>query len=222
MAENTIEVEAGGTVADYKLSLWLKDLLPRTPGAERKVVQQELINTLREFFNVSSCWRKTLVYDLKSGKTKYYLSPEDSYSNVIRVHRVTVDGRALNFKSSKFVVMPSENDGTTPTSYYTPDPDVVVIDYAPSETVTDGIEFYVSLTPNRNVKRVPEIAVTQYYDVILDGVLGRLMMHPAKPYSNPMAAQYHLRRFRSGVADAKAKGNVGNIPGQNWTYPPFA
>jgi hypothetical protein len=49
----------------------------------------------------------------------------------------------------------------------------------------------------------PEEVQTQFYDFVLDGALGRIMSIPKKPWSSPVHAQYHLRRFRAGIAEAR-------------------
>lgn len=75
--------------------------------------------------------------------------------------------------------------------------------------------------PKQTVTHLPRIASTHFYDAIYDGAVGRLFSQPAKAYSDPIRAQYHLNRFRAAIGKyaGQAKGNFSGAP--TWSYPRF-
>ena len=57
---------------------------------------------------------------------------------------------------------------------------------------------------------------------LLDGLVGRMMSQPAKPYTNPALGLNHLRKFRNAISFAgteSVRRNVANS--QAWRFPPF-
>ncbi len=55
---------------------------------------------------------------------------------------------------------------------------------------------------------------------MVEGVIGRLQLQPNKPYSDTTSAMYHLRRFRSGMQQARTAALHNNTYGVNsWNYP---
>lgn len=67
---------------------------------------------------------------------------------------------------------------------------------------------------------MPMWAIEKYHEVIQDGLLSRVMMHPAKPYSNQQLAAFHGRKYLQGVGTAKREVLTGSTFGaQRWQYP---
>jgi len=218
----TIEIEPTSGSGDYTLSLWLKDVIPHTPGATRTVVRAELVNVIRDFFTRSMCWRGvSRLTDAKADKREYYLSPRDAYSNVVAVHQVEFYGQPLVKLPRKPAY--STTSANVPAGYYLGErPDVVNLVPVPNVLQEKALQFFVSLTPNTNVKRVPSIAVTHYFEAIKHGLLTRLYSHPSKPYSNVLLAQFHAQRYAIAVAEARGLGKQGYNNSQDWAFPSFA
>jgi hypothetical protein len=85
----------------------------------------------------------------------------------------------------------------------------------------DEVRVRAILIPTETATTFPDVAAAKHYEALLDGLLGRLYGHPAKPYSNPQLATYHLNRFRNAIGEASAEQKQGGFAGQNWTYPRF-
>jgi hypothetical protein len=67
---------------------------------------------------------------------------------------------------------------------------------------------------------MPAWIADKYFDVLLDGLLSRVMVHPAKPYTNEKGAAFHGRRFMSGIGTARTDVRHGGIYGsQRWRFP---
>ncbi len=67
---------------------------------------------------------------------------------------------------------------------------------------------------------IPDWMYDMYFQDWVDGVLGRMYSMPAKPWSNTVLAQYHMKRFRNEMAFRKqeaARGFSYNTP--TWRFP---
>jgi hypothetical protein len=59
-----------------------------------------------------------------------------------------------------------------------------------------------------------------YFGCWVDGVLGRMFMMPAKPWSNKTQAAYHHKRFRNRMAFHKQEVTKGFSYGTpSWHFP---
>lgn len=219
MVDNIL-VEGSGATADVRLDTWLKDLLPRTPGAVRPVVKRELILAAREFYEQSHAWRVVVgPKNLKAGKKLYVMSPYDAYSDIVHVFGVELEGRPLRAYNRRPAGTEPVSD--RPTGFYLDEPDNVRLWPTPQVAVDNGLTFYVALTPKQTVTHLPRMAMSLHYEALLDGTLGRLYNHPAKPYTDPLRANYHLRRFRAAISEFRARAREGYVNTPGWSFPKF-
>lgn len=217
---STITVESSGHECDAKLDTWLRDLLVVTPGCMPKVRKRALVLACREFFEQSAAWRVTIGPKLlKANKKRYYLSPYDAYSDVVRVLGVAYKGIPL--KAIAHRPPGEEPDATQPTRYYLEGPDKVRLWPQSNADVEDALTFYVALMPKQTVTHLPRVAATHFYDAIYDGAAGRLLSQPAKAYSDPVRAQYHLQRFRAAIGKYAAQGKSNFSGAATWRFPSF-
>lgn len=200
------------------ISIWLKDILPRTPGVVRSVAKREFLNAAREFYRESGAWREIIESSfLAVSDYTYTVVPENSESEVFQVLSVEVNGLPLTAKSERPF---GDRPTGTPTLWYPTAPDSFEVWPEPDQ-YDDNIRVRVALLPTDTATTLPDVSYTRHYDALLDGVLSRLYGHPAKPYSNPDIATYHLNRFRNAIGVASAEQKQGGFAGQNWQYPRF-
>ncbi len=217
---SSITVEGSGHECDVKLDTWLRDMLSETPGCLPKVRKRALILAAREFFEQSAAWRVVIgPKDLVANKKRYYMSPYDAYANIVHVLSVELNGFPLTALPRR--PAGQEPDATSPTSYYLETPDQVRLWPQSLTTVEDALTFYVALTPKQTVTHLPRIASTHFYDALLDGALGRLMSQPAKPYSDPTRATYHLNRFRAAIGKYAGAAKRNFSGAATWSFPKF-
>lgn len=220
MPTQSITVEGSGHECNVTLATWLQDILPHTPGVVRRVAKRELVLAAREFFEQSTTWRVMVgPKNMKAQKKRYVLSPYDAYADTVMVLSVELLGRPLHalFRPPARLTLGMDQ----PTSYYLSAPDTVRLWPLPQTDVDDALTFYVALQPKQTVTHLPKIALTHYYDALLDGVLGRLFSHPAKPYSNAALGAYHLKRFRTAIAEYGARAKKGFTNAESWCFPGF-
>jgi hypothetical protein len=72
---------------------------------------------------------------------------------------------------------------------------------------------------NTGQPNFPTWIMDLYAETIADGLIGRMMAHGGKVWSNPQMSVYHLRRFRNGIAQAKVAADRKNTRRQAWRFP---
>src|SRR5262249_51152992 len=102
-------------------------------------------------------------------------------------------------------------------------PGDITLKVAPSEAATYTATVALTIDDPVGKDGFPEFpawVLTKYGTGILDGLLGRLMAQPAKPYTNPGLAVIRTKNFMSTRSTAKTEvlhGNLNN--GQTWRFP---
>lgn len=174
----------------------------RLPGSLAKTVQLELFSVLDEFLQDSGAWTDRVTF-----------SPHATTEYAVAV----TAGQIVRLKSV-------EDIGKAGVNAIMPEPGVVKLAGPVSESQQPLTATFV-LTVVDPVTRdmypfVPTWITTRYNGTLVDGLLGRMMSQPNKPYSNEALAVYHLRRFRDGVGKARADQILANTEGaQNWRFP---
>lgn len=203
------------------INVWLKDLLPRTPGASRAVATREFRLAAREFFAQSRTWRESLTpVNVVTDQAEYTPVPSDTVnSELLAVESAEFNGAPLNKLPGRPPGLTAT--GQSPYGWYSPEPGAFALWPTPTQDVTSGLRFHVSLIPTLTAENLPDWVYQRYYDALFDGTLGRLYAHPAKAYSNLTGAEYHLRRFRTAIQQAAGDAKQGHNVAQNWTFPRF-
>jgi len=178
----------------------------KMPGALDGVTQMELWNTLDDFLVRTNVWTGETEVKLKVGKLEADLDSPTAGASIWRLMAV------------------KNEDGTNyPIKAWISTPGTITFASGVSEPKT--IVATVALTVGDPGKRqvypdVPDWIWGDYYDVIIDGTIGRLFGHPAKPYSNPQMALFHLKQYSAGCDQAKWMVNRGRrMEGQRWMFP---
>src|SRR5579859_2255018 len=92
------------------------------------------------------------------------------------------------------------------------------------ETLTATVlKTVVDPTDNNNFPSgVPSWIYTKYVTAFTDGLVGRMMSHVAKPYSNLQLAAVHLQKFAGGIGGAYRDYLHAHTQGaQTWSFPVF-
>jgi hypothetical protein len=204
-------------------SAWLKDALVSTPGATRAVVKRELINAAREFYRETTALREFVgpetitaadeTYDLNTliaTPAQYEVSLVLSAAiNRIPLARLTEQPHG------------EYEEAEMPNKYFMASSGVLNLWPRPLTQIDDALTVYVSLIPKEAATALPDDAAVHYYDALRDGMLGRMHGHPAKPYTNPVLAEYHLKRFRNAIGKARSAVKTADARGVGWTFPRF-
>lgn len=229
MATQYVTVQSSGAEGFSNLKVWLRDASPILPGVQRSVFKRQLILACREFFEQSFAWRASAgPVSVIPGQSNYALSPFNSYTDVVGVLSLEVNGIPINplhRRPSQFPDVPNPGPPTSdfPRGYYMLRPDILALWPTPSDPlpVPTTFQVQVALKPKPSCEQVPLIAQTHFYEAILTGVLYRLLNQPAKPYTNLELSMYHEKRFRSYIAEYAGRAKTGFNGAASWSFPRF-
>jgi len=190
----------------YATERLIKNARTSLPGSLDNVILLELYNVLDQFFKDSSIWTEEIPFSVNAADpagTVYYIEPE-SVSTIVRLFSVLDES---DFRQRASMQLPGE----------------VTLDTPPSQAGTFMANVALSIvdpTQRDGYPEFPEWILTKYGMGILDGVLGRMMAQPAKPYTNTQLAAAHLMAFRRTISIAGTESlhrNVHNA--QAWMFP---
>lgn len=188
----------------------------RLAGATDDALQLELFATMDDFFKGSNVWNEDISVNIPGqdpANTVYVLTP-DSQSTIDKLLWVfeapvsTTIGRGPPV--SALMSTPNEmtlvSQPSSPTTYI-----ATVALTVQDPTTKDG---YVTF---------PAWVLAKYRNVILDGLLGRMMSQPNKPFTNLQTSVFHMRKFNSKVASARVEWTRNNnYRQQAWRFPGFS
>lgn len=176
------------------------------PGASINGIKAKMYEVMSEFFKDSNSWIEDISFAPQANTTSYPLSPLDG-GQVIRL---------IGVWDQTFVPIPA----------FMPVFGTVQLVSA-SSTLPSGspwlarfVKNIMPPTTSDNVPDAPDWTLRVYRDVILAGIVGQLKNEHEKSYSDAQGALYHLRRFRTGITNARVAAARDNIVGgQEWSYP---
>ena len=205
-------------------ALWMPRLLARIPGAVEAVVLDELKEVIKDFCKDSTSWRGVIrELDVVEGErlipTNLTPATERKVIGILAVYH-NAYGSALHDRSH-FPMIDSWITGWTANG---DDPSVIELGQLPTADVLGALSAWVYYEPTDIATmtdiEMPEILKRQFFEFIMDGVLGRMYAQPNKPYTNGPGAQFHSKRYRLKVGEARAHANAGfTSRAQNWFFP---
>lgn len=182
----------------------METIRPHLPGAIDTAIKQELFVACDDFLNMSDAWREDIDFKSVEGSREAEVMPyAGRFLRLLYVKQddIPVRGALLTDTMQGVIRLPFEASG--------------VEDYTAtlSLTVTDPVS-------RDAFPIIPNEIVQKYMQVLMSGILSRMMAQPTKPYTNLTLAQFHLLKFKGGAARAKNELNTGSTKGsQAWTFP---
>jgi len=176
-------------------------------GASEAGLKSELFDVLSEFIGDSNCWTEWVTVNVVPNEQNYRITPTEG-GMVKRLVAV--------FDSNK-IGLPAMLPKVEPPSA------ILHLEWPQNINITAKAYIIKDLIlPNskKDIPDAPEWLFPMYGRYILDGLLGNSMNQSAKSYSNPKQSDYHLKRFRVGIAMAKTATLRSNLfGGQAWRFP---
>lgn len=178
---------------------------PHLPGAIDNAIKIELFQTCVEFLKVSEVWQEKLPFTVPymgdsgdvvpvTGRVERLVTVQDAEDNYIRGATMPVPGT---------IQLPHLWSETTPASLFA---NMAMVVSDPDDTDAFPI--------------MPADIIARHTDVLIDGILSRMMAQPSKPYTNMTLAQYRLLKFKGGTARARNDFRAMNTSGsQRWAFP---
>ena len=177
---------------------------PHLPGAVDAGIMLELFSAVKEFFTDTHAWGDEIDFETNETDTDYVIAP--AFGSIVRLFDV-VDPEGRPVEASM------------------PLPGVIrIFSDVPSGTICRAKVSLTVADPTDpgDQPQMPLWVFSRYHTVLLDGLLGRMMSQPAKPYSNSQAAVIRIRRFNRGVAVARTEVlREYRYNGRRWRFPKF-
>jgi len=201
-------------MSDFAIQRLVTNLLTQLPGALIGTLKLEIFNTVSTFCRKSNVWNETQSFNTRVDKQVYEMSAESPDAFITQLLLLeTYDPADPN----GVVTMPTQ------IAAWFEEPNQLKFKNMPTEVQRMRATFAVAPRPTDRMDQYPGIPETfwdTYHDVIMEGVLSRMMAHAAKPYSNERLGIFHGRRFESMSSMAKNDKYNGFVRGgQNWSFP---
>lgn len=185
----------------------LSDVRARCPGAQMTNVQAELFAYIRWFCSWTNVWTENIDVSIIPTETTYSIAPADG-GRIIRLLRLynSTDPRQHPVGPVMMSI-----------------PGTLVLEFAPTLPATwvaRVAKTVVDPTDADDTPVIPAWITGQYAEAFTNGTLGRLMIQPAKPYSNVQLGGYHTKLARAEACDARVEALKANLyGGQVWRFP---
>lgn len=177
------------------------------PGALPQSLQAELMNTLRDFLQAVDLWQTQLTLAITPASIVYAVSG-GAGQNINRLLNL-FDPTDINQPWIWPASMATPGTiilGRQPTSNYSW---VAQLSLYPTDPVdADGNPVF------------PAWILDKYFDALFNGMIGRLCMQNAKPWTNRQTSLDRMKLYKSGIAVARNDISKTNVYGKpNWLYP---
>lgn len=176
---------------------FLDTVQSRLPGITVALIQLELQNVIEEFCYRSLYFREQVFWQLAMGVSQVTINPVDARLETIYI--IAQQG-LYNYRVDPPATLV---DLQTPTSTRT---GWAMIVMKPRNWAAVQTSAWPSALP---------MLFTNWFEVMLDGILFRLYGQPAKPWSSQGLATYHGTRWWQGVNRARAQAESSNTREQS-------
>lgn len=198
-----------GRLRSYVLQL-LNQAEVRLLGISQAALRAELYDVMRTWFDETNSWQESIPFALVPNVTDYPIVPSAGrimrFVGVVDGNNVSLPGLmpqlgTVSFRSD-FIVTQTAIRGS-------------------ASLVTARVVLNVDAPfENHGIPSFPSWVLPTWGVYILDGLVGRCMLHPDKSWSNTALGSIHWSRFRDGMGRVRgdtAKQNT--IGAQAWAFP---
>lgn len=185
-------------------------LMPYLPGAMPHVVQDVFNTTARTFFRRTRVWKLPLGgFVIAPCTARISLNPVDQNADVCFIEEARLGDLPLRVTPAG--PFSRANTRGNPSRIWLEDPHTAVVWPEPVEPIEGEVTLMVSVQPRKGVDYYPPESLTHYYDSLVSGCLGSMLMHPKKPYSDDSKAALYARRFETEISRAIARRENGLV-----------
>lgn len=179
-------------------SQFFPDILAEVPGCPDPMLERALLRAAQEFCAGTQAWKLWLDASPTALNVTDYDLELAPNSELLRLERATLDGRAINVITSAELPDDWLNNRNVSTCVFTDDRKTITLLPPPAAGLSLRIE--ACLKPASNATGVEDFLFDYYADTIAMGALARLMQKSNVPFSNPTKGMELERRFTHEIA----------------------
>lgn len=184
----------------------------RLPGALDSALLLEFYSLVDDFLRNTNLWKELLPFTATPASDPYVVDPS-AYTFTITPPTSSIP----------ILLLGVYDENEVPYHATMPVTSEVVLEQPPSSSRT--LYAHVALTIMEpaeldGLSSVPDWIMERYWDMLRDGLIGRMMTQPGKPYSSPQMGLMHLRSYNAKRASARVEAMRQNRYGaQTWHFP---
>lgn len=195
-------------MANIKYSELLDEVLPNLAADPSDPVTENAIKrAVIEFCEKSWIWQHLPdALDVTAGEATVDLEPLPG-SDIAAVMAASLSGLPLDPKSLDWLNANEPRWRTergTPRYFTQVDTEQLILARVPDASVTDGLTLTVALQPSHNATGFPKWIFNQHVYALADGAMAKLMLMPAKPWTDVVNGQDRRAKFEAAIANARA------------------
>lgn len=201
------------------ISTWRKYVSPNAGGQITTVIDQYVLDTIRDFCERTRCWQVKLdSINVVAGTAGYALSTIISpaivaIGDVVKVMKAKYNDELINPVKEEYLneFEPEWEDETDsyPERYYVTQNQYIYLVYTPAASLSSGLDVWVAIKPLLTATTVEDFIYNEYRMAIVDGACSRLMRVSGIPKEDLKIADYFSNAYELAVARAKAKVERG-------------
>ncbi len=191
-----------------KYSELIDDVLPSLAAdPSYPVVEYAIKRACIEFCAGSWLWKHLPdAIDVTAGESTYdiELLPATDITTVIaaELNNVTLEPKTIEWLNKE---IPGWRTTLKTPKYFTQvDTEQIILAAVPDASITAGLTLTIALQPSQNSTGLPKWIFNQYLYALADGAIARLMLMPAKPWTDLINGQDRRSRFEAAIANARS------------------
>jgi len=200
-------------VANIKYSELLDEVLPNLAADPSDPVTENAIKrAVIEFCAASWVWKHLPdAIDVTAGEATIDLEPLPG-TDIAAVMSASLEGIPLDAKSTDWLDAELRNwrsERDRPKYFTQVDTEQLILARVPDATITAGLTLTLALQPSHNATGFPKWIFNQHVYALADGAMAKLMLMPAKPWTDVVNGQDRRSRFEAAIANARAAAVAG-------------
>lgn len=189
---------------------WVKKVAPHVPKCPDPVIEEYVIDTLRDFCHFTRLWddNELTAIDIVDGTHTYALT--SASGDIVSIDHAEVEDvpirpislDELNKPRVYSMIWASAYwrtlEAPRASMYITGMSDNIRLVYTPSEDITGGLAVWVCLKPLETATTVEDFLWKEFKDVITEGTIARLLGIRTKPWYNLQESLLRQELYEAG------------------------
>lgn len=211
--------------ADDLIADMMDGVRSQLPGADDPLILYTLRDCVRELCRIGRVWKIEREMPAVRNLGVLRTSTLTGFGELIWLVQVTFNGVRLAYRTVEFCR--DQPRAGKPAWYAFEPPDRIYLnpilqDPAPEDRfcIHAFVQPRLGEDPGRTIANVPIHVLSRYAEPLKEGVLGKLMAMPGKPWSNTMLAGVYIRSFKAAASHARvaSQSDFGANPRPQWHF----